>query len=99
MLFNGENKTQSRTKGVTLDLVMSPSLIHFTCRLTESLKNGNLENSLRELQLDKGTGDNGELSDDELDKPLTYNEDQDCRQIVKDVRKANESLEAAIPGI
>ena len=78
---------------------MSPSLIHFTCRLTESLKNGNLENSLRELQLDKGTGDNGELSDDELDKPLTYNEDQDCRQIVMDVRKANESLEAAIPGI
>ena len=54
---------------------------------------------MRELQLDKGTGDNGELSDDELDKPLTYNEDQDCRQIVKDVRKANESLEAAIPGI
>ena len=68
-------------------------------RLTESLKNGNLENSLRELNLDKGTGDTGELSDVELDADLTYDEDQDCRQIVKDVRRANASLEAALPGI
>ena len=62
------------------------------------MKNGNLENSLKELQLDRGTGDTGELSQDQLDAPLTYDEDEDCRQIAEDIRRANISLEAALPG-
>ena len=48
--------------------------------------------------MDRGTGDTGELSQDQLDAPLTYDEDEDCRQIAEDIRRANISLEAALPG-
>ena len=71
-------------------------LINF--RLTEALKGGGIEKSLKELGLDDGDGSSGELTAAEVNSPNEYGEDPGCQKIEDDFREANKSLEAALPG-
>ena len=72
---------------------------HFDCfRLTEALKGGGLENSLKELGLDEGDGSSGELTEEQINAPNEYGEDPGCQKIEDDLKEANKSLEAALPG-
>lgn len=67
-------------------------------RLTESLKDGGLENSLEKLGLNEGTGSEGELTEEQINSPLQYDEDEDCKNIEENLSAANNSLESALPG-
>ena len=62
------------------------------------MKGGGLEKSLKNLGLDEGTGADGELTEEQLNLPLDPGEDEDCVKIYENVRKVNQSLEAALPG-
>ena len=68
-------------------------------RLTEALKGGGLEKTMINLGLNEGTGSDGGLTEEQLNSSLDTGEDEDCRKIVENVRRANQSLDAALPGI
>ena len=69
----------------------------FQFRLTEALKSGGLEKNLINLGLDKGIGSKGELTLEEINFSID-GEDRDCESIEENVRLANQTLEAALPG-
>ena len=62
------------------------------------MKAGAIENSLKELGLDEGDGSRGELTEEEINSVNEYGEDEGCQRIEDDLRDANKSLEAALPG-
>ena len=66
--------------------------------LTAALKGNGLQESLKELGKDDGIGSKGELSKEEAYSFNDYGEDPDCQQIEDDVRRANQTMESALPG-
>ena len=67
--------------------------------MAEELKNGGLEKKLINLGLNVGIGSKGELTQEQLDIAINYDEDDECQNIEENVRQANKSLEASLPGV
>ena len=61
------------------------------------MKGGGLEKSLINLGLNEGTGSDGGLTEEQLNSSIDL-EDKDCIKIVENVRRANKSLDASLPG-
>ena len=51
------------------------------------------------LGLDQGIGSRGELTQEQVNFSIDYGEDEDCKNIEESVRLANQTLEAALPGM
>ena len=67
--------------------------------MAEALKNGGLEKKLINLGLNVGIGSKGELTQEQLNVAINYDEDDECQNIEENVRQANQSLEASLPGV
>ena len=67
--------------------------------MAEELKNGGLEKKLINLGLNVGIGSKGELTQEQLNVAINYDEDAECQNIEENVRQANQSLEASLPGV
>ena len=67
--------------------------------MAEELKNGGLEKKLINLGLNVGIGSKGELTQEQLNVAINYDEDEECQNIEENVRQANQSLEASLPGV
>ena len=67
--------------------------------MAEELKNGGLEKKLINLGLNVGIGSKGELTQEQLNVAINYDEDDECQNIEENVRQANQSLEASLPGV
>ena len=46
-----------------------------------------------------GIGSKGELTQEQLNVAINYDEDEECQNIEENVRQANQSLEASLPGV
>ena len=46
-----------------------------------------------------GIGSKGELTQEQLNVTINYDEDAECQNIEENVRQANQSLEASLPGV
>ena len=46
-----------------------------------------------------GIGSKGELTQEQLNVAINYDEDAECQNIEENVRQANQSLEASLPGV
>ena len=67
--------------------------------MAEALKNGGLEKKLINLGLNVGIGSKGELTQEQLNVAINYDEDEECQNIEENVRQANKSLDASLPGV
>ena len=61
------------------------------------MKDGELEKSLVNLGLDEGNGSDGGLTEEQLNATIDSG-DEDCKKILASIKRANQSLDASLPG-